>query len=168
MKIAIVFSSKTGNTECIAKAIKDVVKQDDLVYFGEFQENIDADLYFIGSWTDKGCCSEDIKKFLSGLTDKKIAYFQTAGFGGSKPYFKRLLDNVMKLIDSSNEVLGSYFCQGKMPQSVKDRYLMMLEKNPDDVRVQESLENFEKAKSHPDFEDLKQVKEWAASILSKV
>ena len=58
MKIAIVFSSNTGNTEYLAQGIKEVVQKNDLVYFGKFQEGIDADLYFVGSWTDKGCCSE--------------------------------------------------------------------------------------------------------------
>lgn len=168
MKTAIIYSSNTGNTECLAEAIKEVVQQDELVYFGKFQENIDADLYFVGSWTDKGCCSEEIKAFLHELKNKRIAYFQTAGFGGSEVYFKRLLDNVMKLIDSSNEFLGSYFCQGKMPDSVKKRYLMMLEKNPKDEKILASLDNFEKAKNHPDYNDLKQVKEWAHSIIDSL
>ena len=165
MKIAIVFSSNTGNTEYLAQGIKEVVQKNDLVYFGKFQEGIDADLYFVGSWTDKGCCSEEIKSLLSSLKNKKIAYFQTAGFGGSQAYFKRPLDTVMKLIDSSNEFLGSYFCQGRMPDSVKNRYLMMLEKNPNDERILASLDNFEKAKSHPDFDDLKRIKEWAHSMI---
>ena len=64
MKIAIVFSSNTGNTEYLAQGIKEVVQKNDLVYFGKFQEGIDADLYFVGSWTDKGCCSEEIKRLL--------------------------------------------------------------------------------------------------------
>ena len=116
-----------------------------------------------------------MKSLLSSLKNKKIAYFQTAGFGGSQAYFKRLLDTVMKLIDSSNEFLGSYFCQGRMPDSVKNRYLMMLEKNPNDERIlardyldnetRKTLDNFEKAKSHPDFDDLKRIKEWAHSMI---
>lgn len=168
MKIAVVYSSITGNTESLAKTIKGVISKDELVYFGSPQENIEADLYFIGSWTDKGCCSEEMKSFVSTLKNKKIAYFQTAGFGESDVYFKRLFDNVMKLFDSSNEIVGSYFCQGKMPQSVKDRYLMMLEKNPEDERIIASLENFEKAKTHPDQEDLNRLSSWVLTILKNV
>ena len=165
MKIAIVYSSNTGNTKIIAEAIKEELSNEDIVYFGKPENNIEADIYIVGSWTDKGCCSEEIKSLLSSLKNKKIAYFQTAGFGGSQAYFKRLLDTVMKLIDSSNEFLGSYFCQGRMPDSVKNRYLMMLEKNPNDERILASLDNFEKAKSHPDFDDLKRIKEWAHSMI---
>lgn len=42
---------------------------------------------------------------------------------------------------------------------------MMLEKNPNDERILASLDNFEKAKSHPDFDDLKRIKEWAHSMI---
>ena len=57
MKIAIIYSSHTGNTECVASAIKEALKDQEVVYFGKIPKNlsdIHADLYFIGSWTDKG------------------------------------------------------------------------------------------------------------------
>ena len=168
MKIAIVFDSRTNNTRMLAEAIQETLEDKDIVYFGKAAEDIEADIYFVGSWTDKGCCSEEIQVFLKSLKNRFIAYFETAGFGGSKEYFSRLFDNVLKYIDSSNQVLGSYFCQGKMPESVKKRYLMMLEKNPEDKRIKASLDNFEKAKTHPDDTDLNKVKDWALSMLERI
>ena len=46
-------------------------------------------------------------------------------------------------------------CQGKMPQAVRDRYASM----EDSPRRTSMLENFDKALSHPDEQDLKQLKE---------
>ena len=82
MKIAIVYSSNTGNTKIIAEAIKEELSNEDIVYFGKPENNIEADIYIVGSWTDKGNCSSEIKEFLTKLNYKKIAYFGTAGFGG--------------------------------------------------------------------------------------
>ena len=90
MKIAIVFDSRTNNTRMLAEAIQETLEDKDIVYFGKAAEDIEADIYFVGSWTDKGCCSEEIQVFLKSLKNRFIAYFETAGFGGSKEYFSRL------------------------------------------------------------------------------
>ena len=63
MKIAIVYSSNTGNTKIIAEAIKEELSNEDIVYFGKTENNIEADIYIVGSWTDKGNCSSEIKEF---------------------------------------------------------------------------------------------------------
>ena len=83
MKIAIIYDSITGNTKKIAEEIKKEIDESNLVYFGEPEKEIEADLYIVGSWTDKGMCSKKITEFLKKKKNKKIAYFGTAGFGGS-------------------------------------------------------------------------------------
>lgn len=68
MKISIVYSSNTGNTKQLAKAIKEEIKNENIIYFGNVNEKIpDADLYIIGSWTDKGNASKDIIEFLKNI-----------------------------------------------------------------------------------------------------
>lgn len=42
MKIAIVYSSNTGNTKIIAEAIKEELSNEDIVYFGKPENNIEA------------------------------------------------------------------------------------------------------------------------------
>ena len=83
MKVAIIYSSITGNTKLLAETIK-----------SEIKEEIDADIYFIGSWTNKGDASNDIINFLKKLKNKKIAYFGTAGYGGSTTYYDTLFSRV--------------------------------------------------------------------------
>ena len=165
MKIAIVFSSNTGNTEYLAQGIKEVVQKNDLVYFGKFQEGIDADLYFVGSWTDKGCCSEEIKSLLSSLKNKKIAYFGTCGFGGSSEYYASLYQRAKNQIDASNVILGHFFCPGKMPEAIKDRYVKLLQEHPEDKKLQVSLKNFEEVKTRPNTEDLNKAQSWAKEMI---
>ena len=97
MKIAIVYSSNTGNTKIIAEAIKEELSNEDIVYFGKPENNIEADIYIVGSWTDKGNCSSEIKEFLTKLNYKKIACFGTAGFGGQVEYYQTLFNRVKKI-----------------------------------------------------------------------
>ena len=49
MKVAIIYSSITGNTKLLAETIKNEINKD-IVYFGRpIDKKIDADIYFIGS-----------------------------------------------------------------------------------------------------------------------
>ena len=161
MKIAIVFDSHTGNTKKVANVIKEACINEEVVYFGEPQTFSDADLIFIGSWTDKGNCSQKIQNFLTTLSNEKIAFFATAGFGGSTEYF----DNV---VNTNNKILGHFFCPGKMPLSIRDRYVKMIQEHPEDKQLQVSIDNFDAALSHPDTNDLENAKKYALEMIAKV
>lgn len=166
MKIAIVYKSVTGNTRLVAEAIKEVIPENELVYFGEPRENISADLYVVGSWTDKGMCAREITEFLKGIKNSEIAYFGTCGFGGSEDYYNNLFTRIKTNISDSNKILGKFFCQGKMPMAVRDRYVNLITEHPDDKKLKVSIDNFDKALSHPDEVDLKNAKNWIKSILA--
>lgn len=166
MNIAIIYSSITGNTKLIAETIKDELKNENIVYFGNATEKMPlADIYIVGSWTDKGNASEDIIEFISKIQNKKIAYFGTAGYGGSEDYYAKLLERIKGNIDSSNKILGYFYCQGKMPMQVRERYVKMITQNPEDANLKVSIENFDEALSHPDEHDLNNVRDWIKSII---
>lgn len=95
MKYAIVFSSRTGNTKQLAEAVSSVLPQADLCFFGSpSQEALQAERLFIGFWTDKGRCNQEITDFLKTLKGKEVFLFGTAGFGGSQEYFDKILSAV--------------------------------------------------------------------------
>lgn len=162
MKISIVYDSVTGNTKKIAEAIYEVLKEETISCGKDYDEQ--ADLYFIGSWTDKGNCSEKIQKVLKSIQGKKIAYFGTCGFGGSLNYYEALYQRAASVIDSSNSILGHFYCPGQMPEAVKTRYESLLKAHPEDKKLQVSLENFEQVKGHPDLKDIQDAKTWALKM----
>ena len=45
-------------------------------------------------------------------------------------------------------------CQGKMPQSVRERYLRMKENPEYPANLDMLIDNFDRALSHPDMDDL--------------
>ena len=169
MKNEVVFSSKTGNTKQLADEIRNVLPEETIKYFGSPETApLDADCYYVGFWTDKGNADSDTLDFLSKLKNKKIFLFGTAGFGGSDAYFQKILGNVKMSIDSSNTdhsnvLRGSYMCQGKMPNSVRERYMKMKNSPLPVPNIDAMIENFDRAVSHPDEQDLEQLRQVIAS-----
>ena len=158
MSYSIVYSSRTGNTALLAQAIREALPAGDCLYFGAPDAHaLEADTIYVGFWTDKGTCDETIANFLQSVNGQKIFLFGTAGFGGAPAYFAQILDRVQQNLKDA-DVVGSYMCQGKMPEAVRSRYLAM-EESP---RRTAMLENFDQALSHPDTQDLARLKESVA------
>ena len=156
---SIIFSSLTGNTKKLADTIHEMLPHDKCDYFGENDSRVpQSDLLYIGFWTDKGNADHKTLELLAKLKNKKIFLFGTAGFGGSDVYFKKILEQVRQSIDSSNVVIGEYMCQGKMPPSVRERYIKMKESPEHPANLDMLIKNFDCALSHPDREDLERLK----------
>ncbi len=156
----VLFSSRTGNTRALAEAIRAALPQEACVYFGESGAAVpDADTLYIGFWTDKGGADEATVRLLKTLRNRRIFLFGTAGFGGSEAYFQRILDNAQRSIDPSNTVIGTYMCQGRMPQTVRERYVKMKGQPEHPANLDALIENFDRALSHPDGEDLRALQE---------
>lgn len=151
MSYSIVYSSRTGNTALLAQTIRDTLPASDCVYFGAPDAKaLAADTIYAGFWTDKGTCDEQVAQFLQSLSGQEVFLFGTAGFGGAPAYFEQILNRVRENLPETTELIGSYMCQGKMPAAVRARYEAM-EANP---RRAAMIENFDRALSHPDAQDL--------------
>ena len=168
MKIAIVYASETGNTAQIAQAICEGCQGHEIVAFGPLPRDVgEAELIFVGSWTDKGTCAPAVKEFLQGLHGKRVALFGTAGFGLSEMYFASLSDRFRAEVPEENQVLGTWFCPGRMPPAVRARYETQLKEKPGDARLENMLRAYDQALSHPDGTDLADARAFAAAMLAK-
>lgn len=154
----IVCNSLTGNTKMLADRISEILPNDD--------DN--DDIVFVGFWTDKGNADSKTIEYLKLLRNKKIFLFGTCGFGGSEAYFDRILTNVKSNIDSSNEIIGEYICQGKMPSSVRERYMKMKESDSCPPNIDALIDNFDKALTHPDKKDLEKLSQKVLQTLTNV
>ena len=155
MSYAIVYSSPTGNTALLAQTVREALPQAECCYFGEPDDQaLSAKRIYVGFWTDKGTCDEQTARFLERLTDQQVFLFGTAGFGGAAAYFDQILGRVKEKLGPEVKVIGTYMCQGKMSPAVRRRYEAM----EDSPRRTAMLENFDKAVSHPDAQDLAQLK----------
>lgn len=153
MTSSIVFASRTGNTGQLARRIQSCLPPGELCYVGPpAPEAARAQRIFVGFWTDRGDCAQEIGAFLSQLSGKEVFLFGTAGFGGSEEYFAQIAARAAGHLGPDNRLLGSYLCQGRMPPQVRERYQAMARTDPQ--KAQPMLDNFDRALSHPDQADL--------------
>ena len=156
MTYSIVFSTRTGNTKLLAETIHQTLARENCIYFGyPGPEAQAADRLYVGFWTNRGVCDEDTAAFLKTVKDREIMLFGTAGQGGDEKYFDRIVRATEALLDPSCHVVGTFMCQGKMPESVREKYESMKDGVLPGTMVKSMLDNFDKARSHPDRDDLR-------------
>lgn len=181
---SIVFSSRTGNTAELAETVREALPEGTCEYFGSVNDAVDggfdsdssygdgscansaipaSETLFVGFWTNQGVADRETQQLLGQLRNRKIFLYGTAGFGGSEAYFQAILDKTKAFIDDSNTVIGTFMCQGKMPHSVRERYVKMKEQPDHMPNIDTMIENFDKALSHPDANDLEKL----ANLVSK-
>ncbi len=160
MKYAIVYDSRTGNTRQLAETIAESLPMEGRLAYG-CVEDVDqtaidaAERVYVGFWTNKGYCSDEIATLLAGLAGREVFLFGTAGFGSDETYFAGVAARVLANLPGSAEVVGTFMCQGRMPLSVRTRYERMAIENPAQAaRMQQMIENFDQAATHPDASDL--------------
>ena len=170
MKCEIIFNSKTGNTRTLAKELYERLTCEEKE-IQELCENTDAEqaeLYFVGFWTDRGSCSMEVIDFLSKLQGKYVALFGTCGMGSNPEYFGDIENRVKVWIPEDNHYMGCFMCQGKMPIQVRKKY-EELSKNSDQKEFAERmLRNFDEAMLHPDTDDYAGIENFANEVLKKI
>lgn len=170
MTYAIVYSSRTGNTEQLARALRSALPLQGCLYFGPPDPAaLAAERLYLGFWTDRGSCDETMAAFLAQVEGKEVFLFGTAGFGRAPAYFQKVLAQVETHLGQGCTLVGSYMCQGRMPLAVRQRYEKMLAaaSTPgaepsalpgggrfSPASLQGMIENFDQALAHPDADDL--------------
>ena len=164
----VLYSSRTGNTQKIATRIFAAIPGDpkDMQRIGEYQGK-DAELFFVGFWTDKGDCCEQAAELLESLHGKRVALFGTCGMGTDDAYYAKIREEVRKWLPEDNLYLGTFMCQGKMPMQVRNRYEAMLSRGENPEWMRAMIRNFDEALLHPDRADEQAAERFAKETVGK-
>ncbi len=163
-KVLMVYSSKTGNTEMVAKEIKkeaEACLKFPLTFcrIEDAPDPNDFDAVIIGFWIDRGRPERKSLEYIEKLHDKKAAFFSTLGASPDSVHGKKCLDTTRALFQSrGNLLIGEYLCQGK----IDDKLIEVFKHVPKDHPMFYNEENkklYAEAKSHPDEDDLKGARE---------
>lgn len=170
MKYGVIFVSKTGNTEKLAKAIYEAIADNskDIQRLTEKSEYDFADTLFVGFWTDHGTCSIEVLNYLSELHDKNVVLFGTAGSGPDDLYYHRIEKQVAVWLPDDNKYLGMFMCQGKMPIHIRNKYESILEQGNQDDNALKMIRNFDEALLHPNESDYKEAEKFVNKIIDKL
>lgn len=128
----------------------------------------EADVVFVGFWCDKGSCSPAVQHFLQSLAGKRVFLFGTCGFGESDEYFAQILERVRAYLPADAQYIGGAMCQGKMGMGVKRRYEGMLKKDPENAQALMLIDNWNKAQSHPNEDDVSRIAAAAKGALGGI
>ena len=168
-RITIVCESLTGNTAILAEALRNhLLDQNPVVVTPDLADADSSDVFFVGSWTDKGDCAGATAAFLKKLRNKNVFLFGTCGFGKSDAYYDTVYRRFADHLDPDNRIIGHYICQGKMPESVLRRYEAMKAANPESNRWDGSIKNYHDALHHPNGNDLQALCDAADAALETI
>jgi flavodoxin len=175
MKILVAYFSTTGNTEKVAKAIKEGItghEVDLLNIKGADPNSMEAyDLAFIGSGLFAFNVSRKLPSFLKKLPSipSKFAYFYTHEHPqkGAYPDCFKSVDSIMEKHDC--EILGSFDCCGEnlVEKAKEQRESRWNTFSPEERKKAEELW-LNTVKGHPDAKDLENAKSFATSIINKL
>ena len=171
-KVLIIYATQTGNTKKLADAIATTAREHEVSMMLVDEANPtkagEYNIVFVGSPIHAGGLSAQAGEFLQGLPeggDVKIAGFVTHSSSAFRPEnFRRgveLFDEISKKKRIMCE--GVFDCQGKLAAELHEFVKQNL-----GVSDEEFAQMMAETDPHPDDTDLKEVGEFAASILAKL
>ena len=109
----------------------------------------------------------EIIDLLSSLHGRNVALFGTCGMGAGSRYYSALEQNARVWLSNSNNFLGSFFCQGKMPDAIRQKYESYRGKC-EDAKLDKMLSYFDEAASHPNKQDFMHGHMFAERMLDRI
>lgn len=170
-KSLVVYSSVTGNTKKVAEAIAEALAPDCDIHKVEDNPAIEGyDLVAVGYWVDKGTADAKAIKYLKSIKNAKVAIFATLGAEPDSQHAKDSLKKGRELLDSSNEVVGEFICQGKIDPKIIEFMAKHFGTSGKGFHVvdEKRKQRHAQASTHPDEQDLANAKAVFSEIKQKL
>jgi flavodoxin len=164
MKVLIVYSSKTGNTEKVAQAIHQVMPENSVLASLPSAPPPDGfDFIGLGFWVDKGTADAQALEYIKKINGKKIGLFMTLGAYPDSEHAKKCMAAVKAMLEPGNTVIREFICQGKIDPALSKMFENFPANHPH-AMTPERRNLHAEAEQHPDAEDLRRAAECFANI----
>lgn len=122
MKVQVIYSSLTGCTEKVAKAIFNGidVAQKTIHNLKDGAPVLDGDIILLGYWGISGQPNDEMKAFLQTVKGKAVGVFCTLGYYADSVHARQTLEAGLEYVKNDNEVIGGFICNGAVSQTLKD------------------------------------------------
>lgn len=148
MEKVVVYSTISGRTKELADTICNALE--DVCYSGKLNDDaLLANTLFVGSYAIGNTCTPDVKEFLSKLKNKKVFLFMTAGYGNTSDFLNPIMDSMKAVLDSSNEIIGTFICQGEVTEGKRAAIKKM-----DEAKFESMKQKLEESTGKPTADDL--------------
>jgi len=160
MKSLVVYASQSGNTKKLADAVYEALPGDkQICSLVDVPDSLaEFDLIAVGFWFQGGKPDMQTSQFLPKLAQKKIFFFATHGAAKGSPHAEQGMA-AAKEMAAGAEVSGTFSCQGEVSPKV-------LETAAAKPQPPAWLQDGPSAKGHPDNNDLAELRQLLAEILS--
>lgn len=165
MKTLVVYSSRTGNTEKVARAVAQGLQDCDIYSVKDAPNPSGYGFVAVGYWVDKGMPDADAKRYLESIENSTVALFGTLGAWPHSEHAEDCKKKGEALLcepQRGNRVLGSFLCQGRVDPAV----VAMMQKMAGNAHpmTDERRARLEEAAKHPDEEDCRQAREYITAL----
>ncbi len=152
MKIMITYSSQSGNTEKLAKAIYDHLEGENEIYPIDQAPPADQyDLTAVGFWFKAGRPDPTAAEYLASCgQDASLFLFATPGAAKTSDHGKAGMANAAALTDNAH-IQGAFNCQGEVNPKVMEK---VKQKETPPVWINDA----DAAVGHPDESDISKLK----------
>lgn len=156
MKTLVYYSSLTGNTRRVGKAIAQSLNAD----IKSIDETVNLDLYeniIFGFYVDKGFMVKKAQQCAEKIKNKKVGIFFTLGAEPGSNHAKDCMEKSINFFSKNNEVIAHFCCQGKIDPQIIKQLKDMAKNNKNDAihRITPQREaRWKEAEKHPDETDI--------------
>eukprot|EP01155_Anaeramoeba_flamelloides_P019271 Anaeramoba_flamelloidesa573600_20.p2 GENE.a573600_20~~a573600_20.p2 ORF type:complete len:175 (-),score=25.09 a573600_20:627-1151(-) len=154
MKSLVVYSSRTGNTQQVARAIYEALPEPKEIFSTKEAPDPSAyDFLALGFWVDKGAANAASAKYMKSVTGKKIGLFGTLGAYPDSDHAIQCMEKARSMVQG-NDILGEFLCQGKVDPDLIKMMETKMKDDPHHSMTPERRARLEEAAKHPDEKDL--------------
>jgi flavodoxin I len=149
MKSLILYSSQSGNTMKLAKAVYDSIEGEKDIYPIDEAPSLDVnyDLVAVGFWLQAGKPDPKTIAFLEKFNrESKMFLFATHGAAKGSDHAGAAMDYAAGLVKSA-QIIGTFSCQGEVNPKALEK--IKQKQNPPPW-----IKDADKAVGHPDASDL--------------
>lgn len=168
-KWLIIYSSVTGNTKQIAKAIYEGFGENIADIFA-IQDEFKLENYnnvAVGYWLTRGEPDKMVQELLKKLNNKIVILFQTQGAELNSEHSITAFARAASYLGDNCKVLGTFASQGKINPAILEKR-KNIDKNNPHAPTPRNLERWQKASIHPNEEDISRAKDFVKSMQRKI
>lgn len=167
MKYQVVYLDRYGNAERLAQEAARCLPPGSarMVDLSRREMTEGDDVYLIGFEADQKAIPYEIIDAMERMAGKSILLFLTAGIVNeeSRGAIGRL---VSPFLPDGCDFRGMFICQGRLPDAVLDAMEETVARRPASRQAQSLLTGYRQARSHPDTDDLRALRQFLCRHLN--
>ncbi len=152
MKIAVIYSSRTGNTKKVAQAIAEELPGAHCVDVKHAPDPATFDLIVMGFWAKRGSADPAAQAYMNKISGKKVITFFTLGAYPDSDHARQCAVAGNDCYGENCSVLGTFWCQGAVDPKLTAHRIKNPEKSRHPVTTARR-ERWAEAAKHPNEAD---------------